>query len=47
MLTALADGIVDGRAVAAHYSFEPQRDGIGATDILDRYRAYATENICF
>lgn len=41
------DGIVDGRAIAAHYSFHPQREGIAATDILDRYRAYAQEYICF
>ncbi|TID23135.1 hypothetical protein E2P81_ATG02252 [Venturia nashicola] len=40
-------GIVDGRAIAAHYSFQPQREGIAATDILDRYRAYAQEHICF
>jgi len=39
--------IVDGRALVAHYSFRPQRRGIAATDILDRYRAYARENICF
>ncbi|KAF2437155.1 hypothetical protein EJ08DRAFT_577628 [Tothia fuscella] len=45
--TTRRHGIVDGRAMAAHYSFEPQREGIGSTDILDRYRAYARENICF
>ncbi|KAF2403012.1 hypothetical protein EJ06DRAFT_472081 [Trichodelitschia bisporula] len=38
--------IVDGRALAAHYSFEPQRDGMASTDVLDRYRAFAEENIC-
>lgn len=43
----VSDGIVDGRALAAHYSFQPQRDGIAATDILNRYRAYAQEHICF
>ncbi|KAF2455657.1 hypothetical protein BDY21DRAFT_69778 [Lineolata rhizophorae] len=38
--------IVDGRSVVAHYSFGPQKDGIASTDILDRYRAFALENIC-
>ncbi|EON63103.1 hypothetical protein W97_02330 [Coniosporium apollinis CBS 100218] len=38
--------VVDGRALVAHYSFKPQKDGIAATDVLDRYRAYAVENIC-
>lgn len=40
------DAVVDGRALVAHYSFKPQKDGIAATDVLDRYRAYAVENIC-
>ncbi|KAF1981766.1 hypothetical protein K402DRAFT_398289 [Aulographum hederae CBS 113979] len=38
--------VVDGRAVVAHYSFNPQIEGMSSTDILDRYRAYAIENIC-
>ncbi|KAF1812208.1 hypothetical protein P152DRAFT_397454 [Eremomyces bilateralis CBS 781.70] len=38
--------IVDGRAVVSHFSFGPQRDGIAMSDALDRYRAYANENIC-
>ncbi|KAF2090726.1 hypothetical protein K490DRAFT_34927 [Saccharata proteae CBS 121410] len=38
--------VVDGRAVVAHYRFLPQNSGVGATDVLERYRAYAEENIC-
>jgi len=38
--------VVDGRALVAHYSFNPQIEGISTTDVLDRYRAYAQENIC-
>ncbi|KAF7561689.1 hypothetical protein G7046_g2464 [Stylonectria norvegica] len=39
-------GVADGRGVAAHYSFGSQRPGMRWTDILDRYRAFAKENIC-
>lgn len=38
--------VIDGRAIAAHYSFDPQRFGMGTTDVLNRYRAFARENIC-
>ncbi|KAF2094452.1 hypothetical protein NA57DRAFT_8245, partial [Rhizodiscina lignyota] len=38
--------IVDGRAIAAHYSFAPQSEGMAKTDVLDRYRSFAEENIC-
>jgi len=38
--------VVDGRGIAAHFSFGPQRDGMSTTDLLSRYRAFATENIC-
>ncbi|KAH7053418.1 hypothetical protein B0J12DRAFT_710219 [Macrophomina phaseolina] len=38
--------VVDGRGLVAHYSFNLQHDGISKTDILDRYRAFAKENIC-
>lgn len=37
--------MADGRGIAAHYSFGIQ-SGMRATDILDRYRAFAVENIC-
>jgi hypothetical protein len=38
--------VVEGRGLAAHYSFGPQREGMAKTDVLDRYRAFAEENIC-
>ncbi|KAL1616260.1 hypothetical protein SLS54_008553 [Diplodia seriata] len=38
--------VVDGRALVSHYTFLPQRSGLAATDILQRYRAFADENIC-
>jgi hypothetical protein len=38
--------VVDGRALAAHYSFGPQREGMETTDVLERYRSFAEENIC-
>ncbi|KAI9796671.1 MAG: hypothetical protein M1825_006520 [Sarcosagium campestre] len=41
---------IDGSAVVAHYSFGAQLNdgpaGIGWTDVLDRYRAYADEMVC-
>ncbi|KAI5459386.1 hypothetical protein BGZ63DRAFT_360853 [Mariannaea sp. PMI_226] len=39
-------GVADGRGMAVHYSFGSQRGGMDTTDILERYRAYARENIC-
>ncbi|KAF4444799.1 hypothetical protein F53441_11057 [Fusarium austroafricanum] len=38
--------VADGRGVAAHYSFGSQRAGMDQTDILDRYRSFARNNIC-
>ncbi|KAJ3493182.1 hypothetical protein NLG97_g4900 [Lecanicillium saksenae] len=38
--------VADGRAVVAHYSFGPQSRDMPTTDILDRYRSYAAENVC-
>ncbi|KAJ4270548.1 hypothetical protein NW762_002236 [Fusarium torreyae] len=38
--------VADGRGVVAHYSFGSQRGGMDRTDILDRYRSFARENIC-
>jgi len=45
---SIPDAVIDGKAVAAHYAFSWQvRDGgIEKTDVLERYRAYAEENIC-
>ncbi len=48
------DAIVDGNAVAAHFSFgaqqgkvmAPGEHGMEWTDVLDRYRAYAEEKKC-
>ena len=37
--------VVDGRAVASHYAFRGQK-GIESTDILERYRLYAQEQVC-
>jgi hypothetical protein len=45
-LLTCVDAIVDGKAVVSHYSFGPQKNGLEATDVLERYAAYAQENIC-
>ncbi|KAH7129996.1 hypothetical protein B0J13DRAFT_588213 [Dactylonectria estremocensis] len=38
--------VADGRGLAVHYSFGSQREGMRKTDVLERYRAFAQENIC-
>ncbi|OBS21170.1 hypothetical protein FPOA_07508 [Fusarium poae] len=38
--------VADGRGVAAHYSFGSQRAGMDQTDVLDRYRSFASNHIC-
>lgn len=38
--------VIDTRAVVAHQSFFTQKDGIGQTDLMDRWRAFANENVC-
>jgi hypothetical protein len=38
--------IIDGRGLVAHYSFGGQKEGLGTTDVLERYRSFAEENIC-
>ena len=43
--------IVDGAGTAAHFSFGPQykahdQRGMGWTDVLGRYKAYAEEHVC-
>lgn len=38
--------VADGRAIIAHYSFNPQSAKMLTTDVLDRYRSYAREFIC-
>ena len=37
--------VVDGKALASHYAFRGQK-GLESTDVLDRYRLYAQEEIC-
>jgi hypothetical protein len=39
------DVILDGMALAVHFAFRTQGE-MEDTDLLDRYRAYAQENIC-
>lgn len=43
--SASADAIIDGTGLAVHFAFFTQRE-LEATDLLDRYKAYAEENIC-
>ncbi|KAI1763708.1 hypothetical protein GGR53DRAFT_520831 [Hypoxylon sp. FL1150] len=38
--------LIDTRSVVAHFSFFTQQDGIGKSDLLDRWRAYANEAVC-
>ncbi|KAF1988134.1 hypothetical protein K402DRAFT_462049 [Aulographum hederae CBS 113979] len=38
--------VIDTKAVVAHLNFGPQTDGVEQTDLLDRWRAFANENIC-
>ncbi|KAI0163951.1 hypothetical protein GGR57DRAFT_271076 [Xylariaceae sp. FL1272] len=38
--------VVDTRAIVAHHSFYIQKDGIAGTDLMDRFRAFANENVC-
>ncbi|KAI0131589.1 hypothetical protein F4776DRAFT_671595 [Hypoxylon sp. NC0597] len=38
--------VIDTRAVVAHQSFYTQREGINQTDLVDRFRAFANENVC-
>ncbi|KAI2471500.1 hypothetical protein F4781DRAFT_429396 [Annulohypoxylon bovei var. microspora] len=38
--------VVDTRAVVGHLSFYTQQAGVGQTDLMDRWRAFANENVC-
>lgn len=41
--------VADGTGLVAHHAYFPQVDkgaGMWTTDVLDRYRAFALENIC-
>ena len=46
MTDLVAGLLVHTEALAAHYAFNPQKEGLEATDVLSRYRAYAIENVC-
>jgi hypothetical protein len=37
---------IDGKGLVSHYSAQLGADGLDATDLLERYRAYAQERIC-
>lgn len=39
--------LIDGKGVVSHYNDTAGLDGLDSTDILDRYRKYAEEHICF
>ncbi|MCJ1294331.1 hypothetical protein MMC34_005889 [Xylographa carneopallida] len=38
--------LVDTKAVVSHFSFGPQKEGMGETDLLARYEALAEERVC-
>jgi hypothetical protein len=38
--------VVDGKALVVRFAHEEQREGLESTDLLDRYRGYAEENVC-
>ena len=45
------DVVLDGHGTAVHFGYyvmksNDEKAGIDYTDVLDRYRAYAEENIC-
>lgn len=39
--------LIDGKGVVSHYDDTAGLEGLDATNILDRYRKYAEEHICF
>jgi hypothetical protein len=38
--------VVDGKALVVRFAHEEQREGLESTDLLDRYKGYAEENVC-
>lgn len=38
--------VIDGKGLVSHYSARLGPAGLDSTDLLDRYRAYAQENVC-
>ena len=39
-------GVVDGRALAVRFAHPEQEDGLESTDLLDRYKGLADEQVC-
>ena len=37
---------IDGKGLASHYSAHLATSGLDSTDLMNRYRAYAEENVC-
>jgi hypothetical protein len=44
-LTKMPGLLVHTQALASHYAFRTQQE-LDRTDVLNRYRAYADENVC-
>lgn len=38
--------VVDGKALVVRFAHQEQREGLESTDLLDRYKGYADENVC-
>lgn len=38
--------VIDGKGVVSHYSARQGEAGLDATDLIDRYQAYAQERVC-
>jgi hypothetical protein len=38
--------VVDGKALVVRFAHEEQRQGLESTDLLDRFKAYAEEEVC-
>jgi hypothetical protein len=38
--------VVDGKALVVRFAHEEQREGLESTDLLDRYKGYAEEEVC-
>jgi hypothetical protein len=38
--------VVDGKALVVRFAHQEQRNGLESTDLLDRYKGYAEENVC-
>jgi hypothetical protein len=38
--------VVDGKALVVRFAHQDQSEGLESTDLLDRYKGYADENVC-